>query len=323
VSSPATPLDGRGRVLAVDCGGTEVKAGVVSADGAVHAEQRVASREAEGLDAWSAATLRAARRTLAAWPGGPPARLGLSVPGAVDPVTTTLVDLVARLPMARRTSLAELFAPLGLPVAADNDARAALAAERRWGAARGVDDVVLLTVGTGLGGAALVRGASPGGDPVLAASQLGHLSIDLGGEPCVCGNVGCAEGRASGPGLVRLAAGHGVVVPDAGAVFEADLRGVPGAATAVEEFTVALAAAIVNAIHAYQPSLVVLGGGVMRSADRFMPALRELVARRAWTIPRNRVRVEASPLGDRLGVLGAAAVAFRPTGPLAYPAGTP
>lgn len=314
MTGPEPTAGGRGSVLAVDCGGTEVKAGVVGADGVVCAEQRVPSREGEGVGAWSAATLSAARRTLAAWAGEPPARLGLSVPGAVDPVTATLVDLVARLPAGRQTPLAELFAPLGLPVAADNDARAALLAERRWGVARGVDDVVLLTVGTGLGGAALVGGTAPGGDPLLAANQLGHLTIDLGGEPCVCGNIGCAERRASGPGLVRLAASHGVAAADAGAVFEADRRGVPGAAAAVEEFTTALAAAVVNAIQAYQPTLVVLGGGVMGAADRFMPGLRELVAQRAWTVPRNRVRVEVSPLGGRLGILGAAAVGLRPGG---------
>lgn len=299
-------------VLAVDCGGTEVKAGIVSAAGLVAAERRLASGEGEGLTAWSAAINAAAGQSLAAWSGEPPARLGLSIPGAVDPVEVTLVDLVARLPEAKRTPLAELFAPLGLPVLADNDARAALLAERRWGVGRGIDDLVMLTVGTGLGGAALVAGSAPGGDPLLAGAQLGHLTIDLQGDPCVCGNRGCAERRASGPGLVRLAREQGLSLPDAAAVFEADGKGVPGATAAVEEFTAALAAAVVNAIHAYQPALVVLGGGVTRAASRFLPGLRKLVAEHAWTVPRGRVRVEVSALGDRLGILGAAAVAFRP-----------
>jgi len=297
--------------LAIDCGGTQVKAGVVGENGTIGASCLIPSREAEGVRAWSAAALDAARQALAAWDGEPPTRLGLSVPGAVDPATATLVDLVARLPTGRALPLADLFAPLGLPVWADNDARAALSAERRWGAARDVDDVVLLTVGTGLGGAALVGGIWPGGHPLLAGIQLGHLSIDLDGEPCVCGNAGCAERLASGPGLVRLARGYDLDITDAADVFRDERRGIPGASLAVGRFTAALAAAVVNAIHAYQPALVVLGGGVMRAADRFMPQLRELVARHAWTIPRGRVRIEVSPLGDRLGILGAAAVAFR------------
>lgn len=300
-------------VLAVDCGGTEIKAGIVCRDGLVRAPHRLASREREGLTAWAAAVMTAARRSLADWTGPAPVRLGLSVPGAVDPATATLVDLVTRLPEGKQAPLAQLFAPLGLPVAADNDARAALLAERRWGAARGVDNLVLMTVGTGLGGAALVDGRAPGGDPLLAGSQIGHLSIDLDGELCVCGNVGCAERRASGPGLVRLAAARGLGAEDAAAVFAAFRDGVPAAARAVEDFTDALAAAVVNAIHAYQPEVVVLGGGVLRAAELFLPRLRDVVAARAWTVPRGRVQILESALGDGLGILGAAAIAFSPS----------
>jgi glucokinase len=298
-------------VLGLDLGGTEVKAALVEETGNVLVQRRAASGERGGVASWRDTALAAARSVRAATPpGGEPAALGLSVPGAVDPARAVLVDLVDRLRSGGEIDLALAFSALGLPVLADNDARAALAAERRWGVARGADDVVMLTIGTGLGGAALVGGTAPGADPVLAGNQLGHLSIDLDGDRCVCGNRGCAELLASASGLVALAARAGLEAADAKAVLAADEAGDERARAAVDRFLVALAAAVVNAVHAYQPALVVLGGGVMGSARRVLPAVRSLVAERAWTLPRGRTRVEASALGGSIGVLGAAAVAL-------------
>lgn len=296
-------------VLGIDLGGTVIKAAVVDELGGVHGLTTAPSAEAGGPAAWAAAGMEVARRTLAC-PGPTPSALGLSVPGAVDPERGLLLDLVARMPSQSDVELAEVFGPLRLPVAADNDARAALAAERRWGVATGSDNVVMLTVGTGLGGAALVRGAAPGGEPVLAGNQLGHLTIDLEGPPCVCGNVGCAETYASATGLLRLAREASLsaqTVPD---IFTAATDGDERAAAVVDTFSRALAAAVVNGVHAYQPDLVVLAGGVMGSASQFLPRVQELVAERAWTIPRGRTRVVASGLATDTGVLGAAAVAF-------------
>jgi glucokinase len=298
-------------VLGIDLGGTVVKAAVVDEDGRVHAKASGPSAESAGPQAWATVALDVARQVLAD-PGPDLTALGLSVPGAVDPARGVLLDLVSRMP-ASGLRLEAVFAPLQLPVRADNDARAALEAERRWGAARGLENVVLLTIGTGLGGAALVRGESPGGEPVLAGNQLGHFVVDLDGPVCVCGNVGCAETYASATGLLRLAVERSLPVTSVPDIFNAATAGDGTAAEVVSTFTRALGAAVVNAVHAYQPDLVVLGGGVMGSASHFLPQVQELVAERAWTVPRGRVRVEASGLGADIGVLGAAAVAFRGT----------
>lgn len=307
------PSPGGDRVLALDLGGTVVKAGLVASTGAVLAQQRTTSGEADGLDAWR----RVGLTTLQSLPGcaGPgPRALGLSVPGAVDAERGRLLDLVDRLPQAAGLDLPAAFAEVGLPTFADNDARAALQAERRWGLARGTADVVLLTIGTGLGAAALVNGRWAGADPVLGGSQLGHLTIDLAGPRCVCGNYGCAELTVSGPGLVRLARAAGLprdATTSAVAVVARDGAGDPRARAAVDQFVAALGAVVVNAIHAYQPELVVLAGGLLGAAGRILPPLRSLVADRAWTLPRGRSRIEASALGTQVGLLGAAAVAFR------------
>jgi glucokinase len=305
------PCGSSSSVLAIDLGGTAVKVGIVAADGTVLIERRTPARESEGIVAWSETALCLARDVLTSAVDAPPSRLGLSVPGAVDAARATLVDLVERLPGASGLPLDQLFASLGLPVSADNDARAALEAERRWGVARGLDDLVLFTVGTGLGGAAIVGGSPPSGDPVLGAIQLGHCTVELDGDLCVCGNRGCAELWASGPGLVKMAQGNGVDACDAHSVFAAEMQGVPGAGLAIDHFVSALAAAVINSIHAYQPKMVVMGGGVMAAGDRIMQPLRRLIDERAWTVPRGRVGLEPSALGDHLGILGAAAVALR------------
>jgi glucokinase len=301
-------------VLGIDLGGTAIKAAVVDEYGGVHGTATGPSAEADGPAVWAAAGIEVAGRALAG-SGLTPTSLGLSVPGAVDPDRGLLVDLVDRMEAGAGVALQEAFGGLRLPVVADNDARAALSAERRWGVATGLDDVVMLTVGTGLGGAALVHGVAPGGDAVLAGNQLGHLILDLDGPACVCGNRGCAETYASATGLLRLAdeaALHVDSVPD---IFTSAAGGDDAAASVVGTFARALGVAVVNAIHAYQPKLVVLGGGVMGSASHFLPQVQDFVERRAWTRPRGGTQVVASGLGADVGVLGAAAVAFRRTTP--------
>lgn len=299
--------------LGLDLGGTLVKAGVVDHTGRILSQATVPSAEAAGTDAWTQAGLEAARTAVAALPVGtePPRAVGLAVPGAVDPRRAVLVDLVARLDAGNGIDLKAAFADLALPVVADNDARAALVGERRWGAAAGIDDVVLITLGTGMGGAALVDGVAPGADRVLAGNQIGHFTVDLDGALCVCGNRGCAETIASARGLVRLATEAGLDAPDAAAVFNAALAGDDLAQGLVDRFTAALTAAIVTAIHAYQPDLVLLAGGMMRASAQFFDTVVDAVDQRAWTLPRGRVRVAPAILGDHAGIVGAAALAMQ------------
>src|SRR4051812_11840979 len=158
-------------VLGVDLGGTAVKAAVVGLDGSVDDVVALPSGEGGGREEWLRVALDAAERAVASSPRAPVA-VGLSVPGAVDTASGHLVDLVARLQADEPIDLSALFASLGVPVAADNDARAALAAERRWGA-HGGDDLVVLTLGTGIGGAAVVDRRVPRAG-LLGANQLGH-----------------------------------------------------------------------------------------------------------------------------------------------------
>lgn len=298
-------------VLALDLGGTNVKAGIVSPDGTIIASTSVPSGERAGVDAWLDAAMAAADQVLSATEVAP-AAIGLSVPGAVDPARAVLLDLVDRMAVGDGLNLAASFSRFGLNVYADNDARAALLAEHRWGAARDVDDVVTFTLGTGLGGCVLLGGELLPGEPILTGIQLGHLTVELDGPVCVCGNRGCAELWASGTGVARMARERGLGELSAAEVFARSSSGHDEVADSIiDRFTDALVAAIVNAVHAYQPELVVLAGAPMASSDRFLPAVEKGVAERAWTAPGRQVRIVASPLGPTMGVLGAAAIVYR------------
>lgn len=297
-------------VLGVDLGGTAVKAGVVAEDGAVLSSVVGRSEEGAGVDAWLRAGLAAATAALDEAPGAAPRAVGLGVPGAVDATRGVLVDLVERLDSGGGIDLTGPFGELGVPVAVENDARAALAAERRWGGHDDPSNLVVLTLGTGVGSAAVVDGRVPAGDAVLGANQLGHLTVVLEGDRCVCGNRGCLETVAAASALVRAANQLGVPAADAAAVFAAEDVGDERASAAIDRFVSAVAAGVVNAIHAYQPRTVVLTGGVLARAGRLVPRVEALVAERAWTLPRGRVAVRASRLGAHAGARAGAAVAF-------------
>ena len=303
-------------VLGVDLGGTTIKAGVVDETGTVHSFVAVPSRESEGREPWAQAALEAATKAAAATSVEPSA-LGLSVPGAVDRQTATLLDLVARLDTPTGgIDLSEIYSPLGLPVKTDNDARAALCAERRWGGHKDPDNLVLLTIGTGVGSAAVIDGEAPAGRDVLGGGiLLGHTTVELDGELCVCGNQGCVETVASATALVRTAQTLGMTANDAADVFEADESGDKAAARAIDRFLSGLTAVVVNAIHVYRPSTVVLSGGVMAQAKRILPPLDEAVATRAWTIPRGQTEIVASRLGADGPVLAGASLALDRTQP--------
>jgi glucokinase len=202
---------------------------------------------------------------------------------------------------------------LGLPLRIENDARMALLGESYGGAARGVSDVVMMTLGTGIGGVAMIEGKLLRGKHFQAGCLGGHLPAAVNGRPCSCGAIGCAEAEASGwslplivnewPGVRESALSK---YPNIGfkELFEEAAQG-DRTATAIRHRCLNVwAANAVGMVHAYDPELIVIGGGVMKSADIIIPYVKSYVQKHSWT-PWGKVQVRAAELGNNAALLGA------------------
>jgi glucokinase len=238
-----------------------------------------------------------------------PGPVGLGLPGLVDsdgvlrgaPNLPCLVDIELREPLERA---------LGVRVSIDNDSTCALRAEMAVGVARGVDDVVLVTLGTGIGGGVAIGGEVRRGAHGFAG-EPGHMLVDPDGPLCVCGRRGCWERYASATGLVRMANESASFADARGAITSerlvADARaGDPAALAIWDTFAGWLANGLANLADVLDPELLVIGGGLVDVADLFLEVTRErflddTVGGRA----RVRTRIEPAALGHESGAVGA------------------
>jgi glucokinase len=214
---------------------------------------------------------------------------------------------------------------LGLPVFVDNDANVAAIAEHRAGAAQGASEVVMLTVGTGIGGGLILGGQLYHG-AVGAAAELGHMVIDVNGPPCQgnCPNHGCVEAMASGTALAREAQRIALERPDSAlgrALQDGRAPAGPlvtelahdGDAAALEVLTLIgtrLGVAIASYVNIFNPEVVVIGGGVLGAGELLLAPARAEVARHALPPSRDLVRIVNAHFGAEAGMVGAAALAL-------------
>jgi len=201
----------------------------------------------------------------------------------------------------------------GLPFAIENDARMALLGERHVGAARGCDNLVMITLGTGIGGAAMIEGKLLRGKHAQAGCLGGHLPAKVGGRPCTCGAIGCMEAEASGWALPIMAkewkgSGDSALARQERIHFKSVFQLAQAGdriATEIRDYCLQVwATASVGLIHAYDPEMIVIGGGVMRSAEVILPYVQGFVHEHAWT-PWGKVRIVAAELGNNAGLFGA------------------
>jgi glucokinase len=252
--------------------------------------------------------------------GGELAGVGVGVPGLVD--RRGVLRFAPNLPGVTDMPIqAPLEAALGVPVRVDNDATCAAWGERQLGAARGYDDVILATLGTGIGGGIvaggrLLRGANG------FAGEIGHMVVDPEGPPCPCGQRGCWERFASGSGLGqvgRRAAAAGAadrVLALAGGdpaqvrgehVTVAAAEGDEGACTVLADFGWWVALGLANLANIFDPEAFVLGGGLVEAGDLLLQPVRAAFAD-LLTGASHRPQVDIVPasLGERAGAIGAA-----------------
>jgi glucokinase len=202
---------------------------------------------------------------------------------------------------------------LGIPMRIENDARMALLGEAFAGAASGFTDVVMMTLGTGIGGVAMIEGKLLRGKHGQAGCLGGHIPVLFTGRTCTCGAIGCAEAEAAGwslplivkdwPGIEQSALAK---YSDIGfkELFEESANGDSVAVAIRDRCLNVWAADAVGLIHAYDPEIIVIGGGVMKSAGVIIPYVQQYVSKHAWT-PWGKVQVRAAALGNNAALLGA------------------
>ncbi len=286
-------------LLGLDLGGTSVKAVAVTAEGRV-LERTVETFDPERPRAFLDA-VRAARDRLVSAAGTPPRALGVSAPGLVAEDGRRVAHMPGRLAGLEGLDWTEALGATR-PVPVLNDAQAALQGEVWLGAARGARNAVLLTLGTGVGGAALVDGRLLRG-AVGRAGHLGHISLDPDGPPDICGTPGSLE-WAVGNATVhersqgRFATTHELIrAVEAGDAF----------ARAVWLKSVrALAAGVASLINVLDPEVVVIGGGIARAGAALFEPLAGELDRMEWRPGGHRVRVAPAELGEFAGACGAA-----------------
>lgn len=227
--------------------------------------------------------------------------LGVGIAGLVardgSVAATTHLPGVHDLPLGTRVSTM-----LGIPVAVDNDATCATVAEWRLGAGRGVDDVLMVTIGTGIGGGAIIGGRIARGSHGFAG-EYGHIVVQRGGLACPCGRHGCWEAYVSGRGLAHIA---GAATSEM--VLAGFAAGEMVAVRAVEEFADWAALGLHNLVNSLDPACIVLGGG-LGSRPEIVDVVREhfLTGERSH-VGRSLPRIVAAELGERAGAIGAALV---------------
>lgn len=294
------------RHLGLDLGGTNIKVAVLERDDPASPPRLVASSSVltladRGPEAVASTMVEAGRAAIDA--SGPVATVGIGVPGLFDPASgvierfPNLAGPWAGFPI--RTRITE---GLGLPVAMINDARAHTLAEHRMGAGRGVTNMVLLTLGTGIGGGIIIDGELYLGT-AGSAGEIGHQTIDPDGPVCGCGNRGCVEAYAQA-GAITQAAGRDTVEAVIAGADEGDARCQAALDRAIEHLGIGIA----NMVTILVPDRVVVGGGISNAGDAIMVPLREAIQARIPFVPHPRFQLDVrrAALGSGAGAIGAA-----------------
>ncbi len=307
-------------MIAVDLGGTQIRAARFSETSEMEERVSLETHAQEGFEPVFGRVLDAVRQV---WPDrGDVAAVGMGVPGPIN-FKTGLLRFAPNLPGWDNLPLPRMLGDrLGVPVTVGNDADVAALAEHRFGAGRGVSDLIYLTISTGIGGGIIHDGRLFTGGNGLGG-EVGHMAIDPRGPKCSCGNTGCLEVMASGTAIARRARerladgelsvmrewlGEDVAAVTARDVTQAAHRGDALAISLYREVGATIGSALVNLMYLLNPSLFVLGGSVTLAGDLLFGPMREAVASRAPAAYREQIRIVPAELGGDVGLWGALAL---------------
>jgi glucokinase len=301
--------------IGVDIGGTGIKAALVNIRGdLLERTQEPSPRTSAALRDFVHSLLKRAK--------GPVRGIGVGCKGIIDSDSTCVKSCPGDLCFLEGKILSEVIEAGDIPVCAENDARVALIGETLWGAARGRRNVVMLTLGTGVGGAVLVDGRILQG-ATGAAGHLGHTTIDPQGGLCICGNYGCIETHFSSRAIesdywahmhraapTTLSMGSTGEVPNPEAIFRAAAAGDNCARYVVDRALEYLAAALVSFLHTFDPEVFILGGNMVAAGPQLLAPIQDKIARRTRTLLGREVPIVFQKMVGYGGVAGAAGLVF-------------
>ena len=322
-------------IIGVDIGGTKVAAALLrgclpepdartlaEVETPVVLERFTAATDSSSAEACLRGIEECLSRLIAA--AGRVDAIGVGVASCVDYDAGRVVHSV-NLPLGDVPLRDELERAFGVPVALDNDATAATVGEHTYGAGIGAREMLMLTLGTGVGGG-IICGGRPYRGFSGAAAELGHLTLDLDGPDCPagCPNRGCLEAYVAGPAMGAAARAAAEAQPGsglgralaAGEPVDGPLLsrlGLAGDPVAVEVFArigALLGAGLTTLVNVFNPEVIVIGGGAAEAGELLLGPARRVIAERALPPARDQVRVAGAALGPDAGLLGAAALAL-------------
>lgn len=306
-------------VIGVDLGGTNMRSALIGADGEIIDKRKEATNAQDG---WQKIIARLAhtitiQREIAIQRGCAVSAVGVGSPGVIR-MDKGVVVKSPNFPDWNNLPLKDaLESALRIPVFIENDANAAALGEQWRGAGIDINSMILLTLGTGVGGGIVLDNRIWHGADGMAG-EIGHMTLIPDGRQCGCGNNGCLEMYASARGIVQsyqeelsISGAAPRLDISSAQVYQAARNGEALARIAMKKMGRMLGIGIANLINIFNPQMIVLGGRVKDSWELFIGATHEEIMRRAFQVPAERTRIVPSKLGDDAGMVGAAAVALQ------------
>ena len=308
------------KCIGVDIGGTSVKIGLFETTGELLDKWEVKTRKEDGgvnILPDVAASIRKKLDEKGLDLKKDVAGAGMGVPGPVMP--DGYVEVCVNLGWRDLNPQEELSRLLdGIPVKSGNDANVAALGEMWQGGGKGYSDLVMVTLGTGVGGGIIIDGKIYAGMRSMGA-ELGHTLLVLEGEHCTCGRDGCWEAYASATALIRQAKRAGEQHPESALhgreeltaldVFQAADAGDAAAQAVIDRWCVYVAAGMTDLVNSLAPEMILIGGGISRQGERILSPIREYVAEHCFGGREGAVPIiAAAKLGNEAGIIGAAAL---------------
>ena len=293
-------------ILSIDIGGTAVKMGLVDHEGAIHARHEASVC----FDHYQTPILTTVIREAQAFLAREDAQIegiGVSATGQVDDSAGAVIGTNGKIPNYEGAQIKrDMEAAFGVPVFALNDANAAALGECFAGRAKGVQNVLMVTLGTGVGGGIVLGGKIFGGTRGIAG-ELGHFTLYQDGPRCPCGKRGCFESYAATTALVRRAKeATGEADMNGRIVFSRAADGDQAMLAVLSAWIDDIAAGISGLVHIFNPQMVLIGGGVSAQEALLIAPLRERVLRSVMPRFAECLQLEAATLGNDAGMIGAA-----------------